>query len=90
MCIYLPYPIPQRRGARANPQLDYINMSDTFVQPAAERALLVAKAERKAALRAEYNKQITNPFRHATGEGGTVVGIVARDVLDPIRRVCFD
>lgn len=48
-------------------------MSDTFVQTAAERKILVEKADRKAALRAEYNKQISNPFRHASGEGGTVV-----------------
>jgi hypothetical protein len=32
-----------------------------------------AYAKRRALLREEYIKQITNPHRHGTGEGGTVV-----------------
>lgn len=38
----------------------------------AEKQLLLKKHERASKLRAEFNKQITNPHRHATGEGGTV------------------
>lgn len=32
-----------------------------------------AYAKRRAILRQEYIKQITNPHRHGTGEGGTLV-----------------
>ncbi|XP_055856638.1 NADH dehydrogenase [ubiquinone] 1 beta subcomplex subunit 4 [Episyrphus balteatus] len=38
----------------------------------AEKQLLLKKHERASKLRAEFQKQITNPHRHATGEGGTV------------------
>lgn len=38
-----------------------------------ERELLLKKHERALKLRAEYLKQISNPYRHATGEGGTLV-----------------
>uniref|UniRef100_A0A336MY24 NADH dehydrogenase [ubiquinone] 1 beta subcomplex subunit 4 n=1 Tax=Culicoides sonorensis TaxID=179676 RepID=A0A336MY24_CULSO len=34
--------------------------------------VLKQKAERRAALRAEFWKQTTNPHRHATGEGGHI------------------
>lgn len=40
---------------------------------AAENALLLNKHKRRLALREEYLKNISNPHRHATGEGGTVV-----------------
>lgn len=33
------------------------------------------KMKRTAELRAEYIRQITNPHRHATGEGGAIVSI---------------
>ncbi|XP_055902471.1 NADH dehydrogenase [ubiquinone] 1 beta subcomplex subunit 4 [Eupeodes corollae] len=39
---------------------------------AAEKQLLLQKHERASKLRAEFQKQISNPYRHATGEGGTV------------------
>lgn len=39
----------------------------------AEQELMLKKHERAMKLRAEYIKQITNPHRHATGEGGTLV-----------------
>lgn len=39
---------------------------------AAEKALLLKKHERASKLRAEFQKQISNPHRHATGEGGVV------------------
>lgn len=35
--------------------------------------VLKEKAARRAALRAEYWKQVTNPHRHGTGEGGHIV-----------------
>lgn len=38
----------------------------------AEKQLLLKKHERASRLRAEFQKQITNPYRHATMEGGTV------------------
>jgi len=38
----------------------------------AEKEFLLRKHEQTLKLRAEYNKQITNPYRHAIGEGGTV------------------
>ncbi|XP_037029735.1 uncharacterized protein LOC119069717 [Bradysia coprophila] len=40
----------------------------SFEQTAEERALLLEKAKRRAALRSEFLKQTSNPFRH--GEGG--------------------
>ncbi|KAJ9573762.1 hypothetical protein L9F63_008845, partial [Diploptera punctata] len=39
---------------------------------AAERRRVEEYAKRRAALRQEYIKQITNPHRHGTGEGGTL------------------
>lgn len=33
------------------------------------------KAARRAQLRAEYWKQVTNPHRHASGEGGHIVSL---------------
>jgi hypothetical protein len=39
----------------------------------AEKRVVEAYAKRRAALREEYIKQITNPHRHGTGEGGTLV-----------------
>lgn len=39
--------------------------------------VLKQKAERRAALRAEYWKQVTNPHRHAAGEGGTIVSFLS-------------
>lgn len=39
----------------------------------AEKDLLLRKHEQTMKLRAEFLKQSSNPFRHATGEGGTVV-----------------
>ena len=44
-----------------------------FVQSEAERKILLEKQKIRAALRADYLKQISNPHRHATGEGGSVV-----------------
>jgi hypothetical protein len=37
------------------------------------KSAVEAYAKRRALLREEYIKQITNPHRHGTGEGGTVV-----------------
>ncbi|XP_017474924.1 PREDICTED: uncharacterized protein LOC108365421 isoform X2 [Rhagoletis zephyria] len=39
---------------------------------AAEKDFLHRKHEQTQKLRAEYLKQISNPFKHATGEGGTL------------------
>ena len=39
----------------------------------AEKEFLQRKHEQTMKLRAEFLKQSSNPFRHATGEGGTVV-----------------
>jgi hypothetical protein len=47
------------------------------VSPAEKRSV-EAYAKRRAALREEYIKQITNPHRHGTGEGGTLV-----------RKICY-
>ena len=44
-----------------------------FDTSAHERRLVDEYAKRRAALRQEYIKQITNPHRHGTGEGGTLV-----------------
>lgn len=38
-----------------------------------EKRLLELQAKRKAVLRAEFLKQISNPHIHATGEAGGVV-----------------
>ncbi|XP_065367389.1 uncharacterized protein ND-B15 [Calliphora vicina] len=38
----------------------------------AEKEFLLRKHEQTMKLRAEFIKNSTNPFRHATGEGGTV------------------
>jgi hypothetical protein len=40
---------------------------------AKDKRLVEAYAKRRAVLREEYIKQITNPHRHGTGEGGTLV-----------------
>ncbi|XP_063241723.1 uncharacterized protein LOC134541910 [Bacillus rossius redtenbacheri] len=37
-----------------------------------ERRVIEAAAQRRAALRQEYWKLISDPHRHATGQGGTV------------------
>ena len=39
----------------------------------AEKEIILKKHARALELRAEYIKQISNPYRHATGEGGTLV-----------------
>lgn len=41
--------------------------------PAKDKRLVEEYAKRRAILRDEYIKQITNPHRHGTGEGGTLV-----------------
>ncbi|XP_073844609.1 NADH dehydrogenase (ubiquinone) B15 subunit [Musca autumnalis] len=38
----------------------------------AEKDFLLRKHEQTMKLRAEYLKNSSNPFRHATGEGGTI------------------
>jgi hypothetical protein len=40
---------------------------------AATKRTVEAYAKRRALLREQYIKQITNPHRHGTGEGGTLV-----------------
>ena len=47
--------------------------SETYDISARDRRILEAQAARRTKLRYEYLKQIGNPYRHATGEGGTVV-----------------
>lgn len=42
-------------------------------QQATEAEILADRQKRTAALRAEFWKQVTNPYRHATGEGGHIV-----------------
>ncbi|XP_066993385.1 NADH dehydrogenase [ubiquinone] 1 beta subcomplex subunit 4 [Anabrus simplex] len=46
--------------------------ADQYDVSAAKRRLLEDKAKQRAILRQEYIKQITNPHRHATGEGGVI------------------
>lgn len=50
-------------------------MSSSFEQNAAERAILLEKAKRRAELRAEFLKQTSNPFKH--GEGGHLVSLLS-------------
>jgi hypothetical protein len=50
------------------------------VSPATKRSV-EAYAKRRAALREEYIKQITNPHRHGTGEGGTLVRKIYHTVI---------
>lgn len=38
-----------------------------------EKELLLKRQARAMELRAEFQKQVSNPFRHASGEGGAVV-----------------
>lgn len=38
-----------------------------------QKEILLEKQKKCVDLRAEYQKQVTNPFRHATGEGGALV-----------------
>ncbi|XP_018327533.1 NADH dehydrogenase [ubiquinone] 1 beta subcomplex subunit 4 [Agrilus planipennis] len=47
-------------------------MSTERYYPQDEQEKLIEKSKRRAFLREEFLKQTTNPFRHATGEGGTV------------------
>lgn len=44
----------------------------------AEKEFLLRKHEKTMKLRAEFLKQSSNPFRHATGEGGTLVSLANR------------
>lgn len=46
-----------------------------------DEAFIRRKHEQTLKLRAEFLKQSSNPFRHATGEGGTVVSIGALLVM---------
>ena len=39
----------------------------------AEEQLMQQKQQRTAALRQEYIKAVSNPHRHASGEGGVIV-----------------
>jgi hypothetical protein len=41
--------------------------------PTKDKRLVEEYSKRRAVLREEYIKQITNPHRHGTGEGGTLV-----------------
>lgn len=41
----------------------------------AEKEFLLRKHEQTLKLRAEFLQKSSNPFRHATGEGGTVVSL---------------
>jgi len=46
-----------------------------------EEAFIKRKHDHTLKLRSEYLKQSSNPFRHATGEGGTVVCTIAGYVI---------
>lgn len=48
-------------------------MAQQYDVSPAQRQLIEARAQRRAVLREEFMKQSTNPFKHASGEGGTVV-----------------
>ncbi|PSN53200.1 hypothetical protein C0J52_04504 [Blattella germanica] len=51
----------------------YEKMADKqFDASSADKRSVEEYAKRRAALRQEYIKQITNPHRHGTGEGGTL------------------
>lgn len=49
----------------------------------AQRRLQEIKNKQRAELRAQYWKNVTNPARHATGEGGCVVNnkIICENVI---------
>lgn len=52
-------------------------------QDALAAEVLKEKTARRSALRAEYWKQVTNPHRHGTGEGGHIVSRLL-DVTSPL------
>lgn len=56
-----------------------------FEQTAEERRILLEKAQRRAALRAEFLKQTSNPFKH--GEGGALVSMFSIGKHSPIRHI---
>lgn len=48
-------------------------MAEQFDVSSTERKILEERAQRRAALRNEFLKLKSDPFKHASGEGGTVV-----------------
>lgn len=48
-------------------------MSEQFDVDSETRRILEEKAKRRAILREQFLKLKTDPFQHASGEGGTVV-----------------
>lgn len=49
------------------------NMAEQFDLSPETKRVLEAKARRRLALREEFLKKASDPYRHASGEGGTVV-----------------
>ncbi|XP_017777382.1 PREDICTED: uncharacterized protein LOC108563268 [Nicrophorus vespilloides] len=47
-------------------------MAEQFDVSALQKQVLLEKAKRRTVLREEFLKQTSNPFRHASGEGGAV------------------
>jgi hypothetical protein len=48
-------------------------MADQYDITPDRRKVLEENAKRRTVLRNEFLKQVSDPFRHASGEGGTVV-----------------
>ena len=48
-------------------------MADQFDCSADRRKILEENAKRRTFLRNVFLKEVSDPFRHASGEGGTVV-----------------
>lgn len=42
-----------------------------------QKSIIEEKAKRRLALREEFLKQASNPFKHASGEGGAVVSFLS-------------
>lgn len=53
-------------------------MAEQFDVSAEKRKVFEEKAQRRAYLRNFFLKQVSDPFRHASGEGGTVVSNLFR------------
>lgn len=48
-------------------------MAEQYDLSPKNKAILEANTKRKLFLREEFLKKFTDPYRHGTGEGGTVV-----------------
>lgn len=56
-------------------------MAKSYDLSAEQRKLQELRYKRRVELRSLYWKEITNPHRHATGEGGSLVNIAVEKFL---------